>query len=230
MAEVRIGASGGHLVRSPTDTTSPHPADPFRSEAAMRIPSRVLLPLVAVVAAVAVVGTVAVARDRGWLGAAGPAAAAGTAANQAGGRGSEQPAAAAAGDPAGGAATAGLPRVTSAAATTDAVVIWNGSGRVPATAAGGERPRPGVRPQVRLDLAVTAAGGARAVVRVRNLTRTRLALTGTLQLLITGPGAATAVGQRLNRPLPGGATSAVSLPFQPANPGVYRVRAVFAPA
>jgi hypothetical protein len=102
---------------------------------------------------------------------------------------------------------------------------------VPPAAARGERARPGSRPQVRLDLTVTAATGrALAVVRVRNLTGTRVALTGTLQLLVTGPGAATVSRQRLNRPLPGGATSAVRLPLQPASPGVYRVRASFVPA
>ncbi|HVD14229.1 MAG TPA: hypothetical protein VNK73_07250 [Actinomycetota bacterium] len=193
-------------------------------------PSRVLLPFVAVVALLAVVGTVAVARDRGQRDAAGPGAGAASAANRAGGPGARQPAAAF-GDPAVSLSTAGLPRVTQAAATTDAVVIWNGRGAVPAASARAERPKPGTRAQVRLDLAITAATGrARAVVRVRNLTSARLALTGTLQLLVTGPGAATVVRQRLNRPLARGATAAVSLPLQPASPGVYRVRASFVPA
>jgi hypothetical protein len=196
----------------------------------MRIPpSRVLLPFVAVVAVLAVVGTVAVARDRGH-GAAVPGAGAASAANQTGGAGGQR-AAAAFGDPAISLSTAGLPRVTQTVATTDAVVIWNGRGAVPAAAARAERPKPGSRPQVRLDLAITAAAGrARAVVRVRNLTTARLALTGTLQLLVTGPGASTVARQRLNRPLARGATGAVSLPLQPASPGVYRVKAVFVPA
>lgn len=196
----------------------------------MRIPpSRVLLPLVAVVAVFAVVGTVAVARDRGH-GAAGPGAGAASAANQAGGAGGQRPAAAF-GDPAISLSTAGLPRVTQTVATTDAVVIWNGRGAVPAAAARAERPKPGSRAQVRLDLAISAATGRTlAVVRVRNLTTARLALTGTLQLLVTGPGASTVARQRLNRPLARGATGAVSLPLQPASPGVYRVKAVFVPA
>jgi hypothetical protein len=196
----------------------------------MRIPpSRVLLPLVAVVAVFAVVGTVAVARDRGH-GAAGPGAGAASAANQAGGAGGQRPAAAF-GDPAISRSTAGLPRVTQTVATTDAVVIWNGRGAVPAAAARAERPKPGSRAQVRLDLAISAATGRTlAVVRVRNLTTARLALTGTLQLLVTGPGASTVARQRLNRPLARGATGAVSLPLQPASPGVYRVKAVFVPA
>jgi hypothetical protein len=196
----------------------------------MRLPpSRVLLPLVAVVAVFAVVGTVAVARDRGH-GAAGPGAGAASAANQAGGAGGQRPAAAF-GDPAISLSTAGLPRVTQTVATTDAVVIWNGRGAVPAAAARAERPKPGSRAQVRLDLAISAATGRTlAVVRVRNLTTARLALTGTLQLLVTGPGASTVARQRLNRPLARGATGAVSLPLQPASPGVYRVKAVFVPA
>jgi hypothetical protein len=196
----------------------------------MRIPpSRVLLPLVAVVAVFAVVGTVAVARDRGH-GAAGPGVGAASAANQAGGAGGQRPAAAF-GDPAISLSTAGLPRVTQTVATTDAVVIWNGRGAVPAAAARAERPKPGSRAQVRLDLAISAATGRTlAVVRVRNLTTARLALTGTLQLLVTGPGASTVARQRLNRPLARGATGAVSLPLQPASPGVYRVKAVFVPA
>jgi hypothetical protein len=196
----------------------------------MRIPpSRVLLPLVAVVAVFAVVGTVAVARDRGH-GAAGPGAGAASAANQAGGAGGQRPAAAF-GDPAISLSTAGLPRVTQTVATTDAVVIWNGRGAVPAAAARAERPKPGSRAQVRLDLAISATTGRTlAVVRVRNLTTARLALTGTLQLLVTGPGASTVARQRLNRPLARGATGAVSLPLPPASPGVYRVKAVFVPA
>jgi hypothetical protein len=102
---------------------------------------------------------------------------------------------------------------------------------VPAAAARAERPKPGSRAQVRLDLAISAATGRTlAVVRVRNLTTARLALTGTLQLLVTGPGASTVARQRLNRPLARGATGAVSLPLQPASPGVYRVKAVFVPA
>jgi hypothetical protein len=196
----------------------------------MRIPpSRVLLPFAVVVAVLAVVGTVAVARDRGH-GAAVPGAGAASAANQAGGAGGQRPAAAF-GDPAISLSTAGLPRVTQTVATTDAVVIWNGHGAVPAAAARAERPKPGSRAQVRLDLAISAATGRTlAVVRVRNLTTARLALAGTLQLLVTGPGASTVVRQRLNRPLARGATGAVSLPLQPASPGVYRVRAVFVPA
>jgi hypothetical protein len=197
----------------------------------MRIPpSRVLLPFLAVVALLAVVGTVAVARDHGRQDGAGPGAGAASAANQAAAPGGRQPASGF-GDPASSSSTAGLPRVTQTAATTDAVVIWNGRGVVPASAARGERPKPGIRPQVRLDLAITAATGrARAVVRVRNLTAARVALTGTMQLLVTGPGAGTVVRQRLNRPLARGATGAVSLPLQAASPGVYRVRAVFVPA
>jgi hypothetical protein len=196
----------------------------------MRIPpSRVLVPFVAVVAVLAVVGTVAVARDRGH-GAAVPGAGTASAANQAGGAGGQRPAAAF-GDPAVSLSTAGLPRVAQTVATTDAVVIWNGRGAVPAAAARAERPKPGSRPQVRLDLAISAATGRTlAVVRVRNLTTARLALTGTLQLLVTGPGASTVVRQRLNRPLARGATGAVSLPLRPDSPGVYRVRAVFVPA
>jgi hypothetical protein len=170
-----------------------------------------------------------VARDRGH-GAAVPDAGAASAANQAGGAGAQRPAAAL-GDPAISLSTAGLPRVTQTVATTDAVVIWNGRGAVPAAAARAEPPRPGSRAQVRLDLAISAATGRPlAVVRVRNLTTARLALTGTLQLLVTGPGASTVARQRLNRPLARGATGAVSLPLQPASPGVYRVRAVFVPA
>jgi hypothetical protein len=197
----------------------------------MRIPpSRVLLPFVAVVAVLAVVGTVAVARDRGQQGAAGPGVGAASAANQAGGTGGQRPAAAF-GDPAISLSTDGLPRVTQTAATTDAVVIWNGRGAVPAAPARAERPKPGSRPQVRLDLAISAATGpAQAVVRVRNLTTARLALTGTLQLFVTGPGAATVVRQRLNRPLARGATAVVSMPLRPDSPGVYRVRAIFVPA
>jgi hypothetical protein len=197
----------------------------------MRVPpSRVLLPFVAVVAVLAVVGTVAVARDHGQRDAVVPGAGAASAANQAGGLGARQPAAAF-GDPAISLSTSGLPRVTQPAATTDAVVIWNGRGAVPAAAAQAERPKPGSRPQVRLDLAITTvAGRARAVVRVRNLTTARLALTGTVQLLVTGPGAGTVFRQRLNRPLAPGATGAVTLPLQPASPGVYRVRAIFVPA
>jgi hypothetical protein len=196
----------------------------------MRIPpSRVLLPFLAVVALLAVVGTVAVARDHGRQDGAGPGAGAASAANQAAAPGAQP--ASGFGDPASSSSTAGLPRVTQTAATTDAVVIWNGRGAVPASAARGERPKPGIRPQVRLDLAITAATGkARAVVRVRNLTAARVALTGTMQLLVTGPGAGTVVRQRLNRPLARGATGAVSLPLRPASPGVYRVRAVFVPA
>jgi hypothetical protein len=196
----------------------------------MRIPpSRVLLPFLAVVALLAVVGTVAVARDHGRQDGAGPGAGAASAANQAAAPGAQP--ASGFGDPASSSSTAGLPRVTQTAATTDAVVIWNGRGVVPASAARGERPKPGIRPQVRLDLAITAATGkARAVVRVRNLTAARVALTGTMQLLVTGPGAGTVVRQRLNRPLARGATGAVSLPLRPASPGVYRVRAVFVPA
>jgi hypothetical protein len=196
----------------------------------MRIPpSRVLLPFLAVVALLAVVGTVAVARDHGRQDGAGPGAGAASAANQAAAPGAQP--ASGFGDPASSSSTAGLPRVTQTTATTDAVVIWNGRGAVPASAARGERPKPGIRPQVRLDLAITAATGrARAVVRVRNLTAARVALTGTMQLLVTGPGAGTVVRQRLNRPLARGATGAVSLPLQAASPGVYRVRAVFVPA
>jgi hypothetical protein len=196
----------------------------------MRIPpSRVLLPFLAVVALLAVVGTVALARDHGRQDGAGPGAGAASAANQAAAPGAQP--ASGFGDPASSSSTAGLPRVTQTAATTDAVVIWNGRGAVPASAARGERPKPGIRPQVRLDLAITAATGkARAVVRVRNLTAARVALTGTMQLLVTGPGAGTVVRQRLNRPLARGATGAVSLPLQAASPGVYRVRAVFVPA
>jgi hypothetical protein len=196
----------------------------------MRIPpSRVLLPFLAVVALLAVVGTVALARDHGRQDGAGPGAGAASAANQAAAPGAQP--ASGFGDPASSSSTAGLPRVTQTAATTDAVVIWNGRGVVPASAARGERPKPGIRPQVRLDLAITAATGkARAVVRVRNLTAARVALTGTMQLLVTGPGAGTVVRQRLNRPLARGATGAVSLPLRPASPGVYRVRAVFVPA
>jgi hypothetical protein len=199
----------------------------------MRIPpSRVLVPFLAVVALLAVVGTVAVARDHRQQDGAGPGAGAASAATRAAGPGARQPASGF-GDPASSVSTAGLPRVTQAAATTDAVVIWNGRGVVPASAARAERPKPGTRPQVRLDLAITAATGhgqARAVVRVRNLTTARVALTGTLQLLVTGPGAGSVVRQRLNRPLARGATGAVSLPLQPASPGVYRVRAIFVPA
>ena len=194
----------------------------------MRIATRrLLLPLVALLAAVAVLGVVvALTREDRAAEAGLGAAAVGVAPGQAGTPSAARQATAVPGDPASNPATAGLPRVVGAVTTTDLVMIWNRDevGLVPA------RSGPGTGAQLRLDLTVTAAANrALAVVRVRNLTARRVALIGTLQLLVSGPGPPTVSRQRLNRPLAVGGTSAVTLAFQPGGTGAYRVRAVFAP-
>src|SRR6266498_769149 len=141
----------GGRIGSPTGAARPLAAL-ARLEAAMRIATRrLLLPLVAVLAAVAILGVVVV-----------------------------------------------LTRVVGTVATTDLVMIWNRDelGLVPA------RSRPGTGAQLRLDLTVTpAANRALAVVHMRNLTTRRVALIGTLQLLVSGPGPPPVSRQRLNRPL-----------------------------
>jgi hypothetical protein len=190
----------------------------------MRIATRrLLLPLVAVLAAVAVFGVVvALTREDRLAEAGSGAAAVGAAPGRAGTPGTARQPTAVRGDP----ATAGLPRVVGTVTTTDLVMIWNRDevGSVPA------RSGSGTGAQLRLDLTVTpAANRALAVVRVRNLTARRVALIGTLQLLVSGPGAPPVSRQRLNRPLAVGATSTVTLAFRPGGTGAYRVRAVFTP-
>ena len=193
----------------------------------MRTATRLLLlPLVALVAAAATFGVIALTRDGGAaVDAVRPGAAAGTAPGRAGAPGATR-AGAAPGVEAGGLATAGLPRL-GGATTSDAVVVWSGRGSLqPSTARSGQA----TRSQVSLYLTVTAASGrASALVRARNPTARRMALTGTLQLLVSGPGAPAVTRQRLNRPLAPGSTSTVTMAFQPGTPGVYRVRAVFGP-
>jgi hypothetical protein len=192
----------------------------------MRTATRLLLlPLVAVLAAAATFGVIALTRDGGGAGAARDGAAAGAAPGRAGAPGATR-ATPVPGDQAGSPATAGLPRV-GGATTTDAVLVWTGHGNLPPSTA---RSAQGPGTQVSLYLTVTAApGGAAAVVRARNLTARRMALTGTLQLLVSGPGAPAVTRQRLNRPLAPGSTSTVTMAIQPGSPGVYRVRAVFSP-
>jgi len=192
----------------------------------MRTATRLLLlPLVAVLAAAATFGVIALTRDDGAGEAGRDGAAAGTAAGQAGAPSAARTAAVP-GDQAGNPATAGLPR-PAGATTTDVVVVWTRRGNLPPSTA---RSEPGPGAQISLYLTVTAASGrASAVVRARNLTARRLALTGTLQLLVSGPGAPAVTRQRLNRPLAPGGTSVVTLAFQPGSPGIYRVRAVFSP-
>lgn len=194
----------------------------------MRIATRrLLLPLVAVLAAVAILGVVVVLTREDRLAEAGSGAAAvGAASGQVGTPGAARQGTAVPGDPAGNPATAGLPRVVGTVATTDLVMIWNRDelGLVPA------RSGPGTGAQLRLDLTVTpAANRALAVVRMRNLTTRPVALIGTLQLLVSGPGAPPVSRQRLNRPLAVGGTSTVTLAFRPGGTGAYRVRAVFTP-
>jgi hypothetical protein len=134
------------------------------------------------------------------------------------------------GDPAGNPATAGLPRVARGATTTDLVMVWDRRGAIPPASAQSGSTGPGPAEQIKLDLTVRAAAGrALAVLRVRNLTTRRLALVGTLQLQVSGAGPAVVSRLRLNRPLAPAGTSQVTLPFQPGSPGVYRVRAVYAP-
>jgi hypothetical protein len=192
----------------------------------MRTATRLLLlPLVALLAAAATFGVIALTRDRGAADAPRAGAASAGTHGQAGAPGATRPAAVP-GDQASGPATSGLPRL-GGSTTTDAVVVWTGRGSLPtSTARSGQGP--GTR--VSLHLTVTAASGrAAAVVRARNPTTRRMALAGTLQLLVSGPGAPTVTRQRLNRPLAPGASSTVTMAFQPGAPGVYRVRAVFGP-
>lgn len=191
---------------------------------------RLPLPLVAVVAAGAVLGVVAVVGGDRRPADGGPgAAAAGAASGQTGAPSAARQAGAARGDPASNPATAGLPRVAGVAATTDVVMVWNHS-EVAVTSAVSGPAGPGAGAQIKLDLTVRpAAGHALAVVRVRNVTTRRLALIGTLQLVVSGPGAPTVSRQRLNRPLPAAGASLVNLAFRPGNPGAYRIRAAFIP-
>ena len=198
----------------------------------MRIRSRrLLLPLVAVLVAVAVVGVVAlVGGDHSTAPAGRGRADASAAPGPAGTLGAPRQGVAVPGDPAGNPATAGLPRVAGTAATTDLVTVWDGRGGLPPTSAGSRPSGPGTAAQVKLDLTVRAAAGrALALDRVRNLTGRRLALVGTVQLLVSGPGPAAVSRLRLNRPLPAAGTSQVTVAFRPRGPGVYRVRAVFIP-
>jgi hypothetical protein len=198
----------------------------------MRITSRrLLLPLVAILVAVAVVGVVALVGGDHRTAPAGRSGADPSAApGLAGAPSLPRQGATAPGDPAGNPETAGLPRVAGTATTNDLVTVWDGRGGLPPTSAGSRPAGPGAAAQVKLDLTVRAAAGrALALVRVRNLTGRRLALVGTIQLLVSGPGPAAVSRLRLNRPLPAAGTSQVTVAFQPRSPGVYRVRAVFTP-
>jgi hypothetical protein len=193
----------------------------------MRTATRLsLLTLVALVAAAATFGVIALTRDGGGaVDAARAGATAGAAPGRAGAPGATR-AVAAPGVAAGSPATAGLPRL-GGATTSDAVVVWTGRGNLPPGTARSGR-GPGTR--VSLYLTVTAAPGrGSAVVRARNPTARRIALTGTLQLLVSGPGAPVVTRQRLNHPLAPGSSSTVTMAFLPGPPGIYRVRAVFSP-
>src|SRR6266498_1323856 len=139
-------ATSSAFSRSPTGAARPLAAL-ARLEAAMRIATRrLLLPLVAVLAAVAILGVVVVLTREDRLAEAGSGAAAvGAASGQVGTPGAARQGTAVPGDPAGNPATAGLPRVVGTVATTDLVMIWNRDelGLVPA------RSRPGTGAQLR---------------------------------------------------------------------------------
>jgi hypothetical protein len=198
----------------------------------MRITSRrLLLPLVAVLVAAAVIGVVALlGGDRHAAEAERSGPDASTAPGPAGAPSIPRQGAAVPGDPAGNPDTAGLPRVAGTATTTDLVMVWDGRGSLPPASARSGPTGLGAAAQIKLDLTVgPAAGRALAVVRVRNLTTRRLALIGTIQLLVSGPGPAAVSRLRLNRPLAAGGASQVTMALQPGSPGVYRVRAVFTP-
>ena len=200
----------------------------------MRAPSRrSLLPLTAVLALLVLAGAVALARGEGiWPGGpsgAGPAASPAAAAPD--GAAPARPGTGAGAGATGRPVPAGPATGRGVVATTDALLLWTGrSGRSPNGGAS-RPPLAGAPAPVQLDLRVGGdPGGGVAVVTLRNPAAAPVPVSGTLQVLASGPGAPVVVRQPVRRTIAAGQAATVRLAFRLATPGVYRVRALLVPS